>query len=106
MVKRDRGGKEQTRSRWVGLAQVVLVLVVVVVAVVLARAPARVERVASVAVSGGSVQEADVVRPVVKVFQPSATAESLVFQLTGTVGSQRTVRLRSEVTGRLDWVSS
>jgi hypothetical protein len=105
-VKRDNGGKEQAKSRWVGLAQLALVLVVVVVAVILARAPARVERVAPVADSGGSAQEAGAAPPVVEVFQPSATAESLVVELTGTVGSQRTVRLRSEVTGRLGWVSS
>ena len=104
-VERDHGGKERAKSSWVGLAQLALVLVVVVVAVVLARAPARVERVAPVD-SGGSAQEAGAAPPVVEVFQPGATAESLVFELTGTVGSQRTVRLRSEVTGRLSWVSS
>ena len=54
---------------------------------------------------GGSVQQEGAARPVVNVIQLSPTAESLVFELTGRVGTQRAVRLRSQVTGRLVWVS-
>lgn len=101
-AKGDHDRNRQAKSRWMGLAQLALVLAVVVVAVVLARAPERVERVAPVA---GSVQQGGALRPVVNVIQLSPTAESLVFELTGSVSPQRTVRLRSEVTGRLEWVS-
>lgn len=103
--KPDDSGKGQAKSRWVGVAQLALVLALIAVALVLARAPARVERVAPVVGSDGSVQQAEATRPAVSVIQLSPTAESLVFELTGTVGSQRTLRLRSQVTGRLAWVS-
>ena len=103
--KQDGSGKGQARSRWVGWVQLVLVVAGLVVAVVLARAPDRVERVPLVARSGGSVQQDGAVRPVVNVIQLSPISGSLVFELTGTVAPQRVVGLRSEVTGRLDWVS-
>lgn len=82
-----------------------MVLALIAVALVLARAPERVERVAPVVGSDGWVQQGDATRPVVSVIQLSPTAESLVFELTGTVGSQRILKLRSQVTGRLAWVS-
>ena len=98
-------GDGHARSRWIRMAQLALVLAVVVVAVILARAPARVERVAPAAGADGSVRQEGAAPPVVNVIQPSPTAESLVFELTGTVGAQRKLTLRSQVTGRLEWVS-
>lgn len=87
------------RSRWLGFVQVALILAVVAVALYLARAPERVERDA---VSALSAQDS---RPVVSVIHPTRTDQALTVALTGEVSLAQRARLKSEVAGRVVWVS-
>ena len=87
------------RSRWLGFVQVALILAVVAVALYLARAPERVERDA---VSALSAEDS---RPVVSVIHPTRTDQALTVALTGEVSLAQRARLKSEVAGRVVWVS-
>ena len=86
-------------SRWLGFVQVVLILAVVAVALYLARAPERVARDAVPALSPEDT------RPVVGVVQPTPTRHALTVNLTGSVGLSERARVKSEVAGRVIWVS-
>ena len=87
------------RSRWPGFVQVALLLAVVAVALYFARAPDRVERDAD------SAPSAEDARPVVSVIRPAQTDQALAVKLTGSVGLSERARLKSEVAGRVVWVS-
>ena len=100
MVQKSGGSDGRPgRSRWLGFVQVALILAVVAVALYLARAPERVERDA---VSALSAEDS---RPVVSVIHPTRTDQALTVALTGEVSLAQTARLKSEVAGRVVWVS-
>lgn len=93
----DSGGDVRSR-RWTGLAQLGLVILVVLVALYFMRAPSVAEFDDVVAEGGASVPQINVVHPV--------TGRSAVsIGLTGTVGLHGSVKLRSEVRGRVISVS-
>ena len=87
------------RSRWLGFVQIVLILAAVAVALYFARAPDRVEREAVAALS------AEDTRPVVSVIRPAQTDQALTVELTGSVGLSERARIKSEVAGRVTWIS-
>ena len=92
---KDRPGQ----SRWLGFFQIVLILAVIAVALYFARAPERIERETVSALSPEDT------RPVVSVMQPERTGQSLNVELTGAVGLSRRAGVKSEVDGRVAWVS-
>ena len=85
------------RPRWVGLAQLALILLAVVVALYFARAPDRVER--------GPIAGPAQAKPVVTVVRPAPTEHAVTVSLTGAVTLERKTRVVSEVVGRVVWVS-
>lgn len=85
------------KPRWLGFAQIALILLVVAGALYFARAPSRVERQL---VSGSTPTQ-----PVVNVVKPAATEHVVQVDLTGTVTLERKVTVVSEVVGRVVWVS-
>ena len=85
------------KPRWLGFAQIALILLVVAGALYFARAPSRVERQP---VSGSTPSQ-----PVVNVVRPAATEHVVQVDLTGTVTLERKVTVVSEVVGRAVWVS-
>ena len=85
------------RPRWVGFAQLSLIILAIAVALYFARAPDRVER--------GPISGAAQAKPVVSVVKPAAMEHSLALRLTGTVTLERKTRVVSEVVGRVVWVS-
>ena len=85
------------KPRWLGFAQLALIVVAVAVALYFARAPDRVER--------GPITGAAQATPVVSVVKPAATAHMLTLKLTGTVTLERKTTVVSEVVGRVVWVS-
>ena len=85
------------KPRWLGFAQLALIVVAVAVALYFARAPDRVER--------GPITGAAQATPVVSVVKPAATAHTLTLKLTGTVTLERKTTVVSEVVGRVVWVS-
>ena len=85
------------KPRWLGFAQLALILLVIAGALYLARAPSRVEHQA--AASSAQAQ------PVVNVVKPAATEHTIQVDLTGTVTLQGKVTVVSEVVGRVVWVS-
>ena len=85
--------------RWFGFAQLVLLLGVIAIALYFARAPGRVV----LDVASGPSQKAGA--PAVNVFHPVPTEQALTVKLTGTVEVEDKVAVRSEVTGRVVWVS-
>ena len=85
------------RPRWLGFAQLALILLAIVVALYFARAPDRVER--------GPIAGPAQAKPVVGVVKPAATGHAVAFKLTGTVTLERRTRVVSEVVGRVVWVS-
>ena len=87
------------RSRWLGFVQIGLILAVIAVALYFARAPERVERESVSALS------AEAAKPVVSVIRPATTSQALTVEVTGSVGATKRTRLRSEVSGRVIWVS-
>jgi RND family efflux transporter MFP subunit len=92
---KDRPGQ----SRWLGFVQIVLILAVIAVALYFARAPERIERETVSALSPEDT------RPVVSVMQPERAGQSLTVELTGAVGLSERARVKSEVAGRVIWVS-
>ena len=97
--KSDDSKGRPGQSRWLGFAQIVLILAVIAVALYFARAPERIER------ESVSTLSPEDTRPVVSVMQPERTGQSLTVELTGAVGLSESARLRSEVDGRVVWVS-
>ena len=85
------------RPRWLGFAQLALILLAVVVALYFARAPDRVER--------GPIAGPAQAKPVVGIVKPAATGHMLTLKLTGTVTLERKTTVVSEVVGRVVWVS-
>lgn len=85
------------KPRWIGFAQLALIVSALAVALYFARAPDR------------SVREttpgSEKTEPVVNLVQPVSTERALTFDLTGTVTLGRKVRVVSEVVGRVVWVS-
>ncbi len=87
------------RPRWLGFAQLALVIAVIAIALYFARAPVRVER----GVVTDLVSEAS--QPAVSVIHPTPTEQALTVKLTGSVRLTARVRVMSEVVGRVVWVS-
>ncbi len=85
------------KPRWLGFAQLTLILLAIAVALYFARAP---ERVARETITG--VEQAE---PVVNLVQPASVRYALTFDLTGSVTLGRKVGVVSEVVGRVVWVS-
>ena len=85
------------RPRWVGFAQLALILLAIVVALYFARAPDRVQR--------GPIAGPAQAKPVVSIVKPEATEHALTIKLTGTVTLERKTTVVSEVVGRVVWVS-
>ncbi|MDE0114821.1 MAG: hypothetical protein OXN84_21380 [Albidovulum sp.] len=92
----NNGGTAETK-RWLGIAQFAVIILVIAVALYFARAPARVDR-GPIAVAGNET-------PVVEIFKPELSEHVLRINLTGTVTLDRIVKVVSEVTGRVVWVS-
>ena len=87
------------RPRWLGYAQLGLILIAIVVALYFARAPDRVERGATAATTAGPG------KPAVRVVQPGARAYTFAVRVTGTVTLERKTKVVSQVVGRVAWVS-
>ena len=87
------------RPAWFGYAQLGVILVLVVIALYFARAPGRIT-LDTVAGEG-----ADAGKPVVNVIRPMPTEQALTVKLTGAVRAYDQVAVRSEVVGRVVWVS-
>ncbi len=85
------------RPRWLGFAQLALIVLAIVVALYFARAPDRVER--------GPIAGPAQAKPVVSIVKPAATGHALTLKLTGTVTLERKTTVVSEVVGRVVWVS-
>ena len=85
------------RPRWVGFAQLAVILLAIVVALYFARAPSRVER--------GPIAGPAQAKPVVSIVKPEATEHLLTLNLTGSVTLERKTTVVAEVTGRVVWVS-
>ena len=87
------------RPGWFGYVQLGLILLVVAIALYFARAPGRVQ------LDMAAGQAAGESRPVVNVILPAPTEQALTVKLTGTVRAYDQVAVRSEVAGRVAWVS-
>ena len=87
------------RARWMGYAQLVLILAAIGVALYFAQAPSRVERdpISDLAL--------DQAKPTVSVIQPAPTEQALRVDLTGGITLHGKVKVTSEVGGRVVWVS-
>lgn len=85
------------KPRWLGYVQLALIVVAIAVALYFAQAPNRVER--------GPVSGAVQAMPVVSVVKPAATEHVIKVNLTGSVRAERRAKVRSEVVGRVVWVS-
>ena len=84
---------------WTGYAQLGVILVLIAIALYFARAPGR----AGLDVAPGQVENES--RPAVNVIRPEPTEQALTVKLTGTVKAYDQVAVRSEVAGRVTWVS-
>ncbi len=87
------------RPAWFGYAQLGIILILVVIALYFARAPGR------VTLDTAAGEDADAGKPVVNVIRPEPTEQALTVKLTGTVRAYDQVAVRSEVAGRVVWVS-
>ena len=87
------------RPRWMGYAQLVLILAAIGVALYFAQAPSQVERdpISDVAL--------EQVKPTVTVVKPTAAEHSLTVAVTGNVTLEGKARVTSEVAGRVVWIS-
>ena len=97
--KSDDSKGRRGQSRWLGFFQIVLILAVIAVALYFARAPDRVER------DPVSALSAEDTKPVVSIIRPTQTDQALTVALTGSVSLSERARLKSEVAGRVIWVS-
>ena len=87
------------RSKWLGYAQLVLILAAIGVALYFAQAPSQVERDP---ISDVALEQA---KRTVAVVQPAPTEQALTVDLTGGVTLHGNVKVSSEVGGRVVWVS-
>ena len=95
----DQSGEARTDgNRWSGLVQLGVVLAIVIVAIYFMRAP-------TVAEFDDVVAEGAEAAPSVNVVVPTAGRQTLTVNLTGTVRLHGSVRLKSQVHGRVVWVS-
>ena len=87
------------RSKWMGYAQLILILAAIGIALYFAQAPNRMERdpIFDLAL--------DQAKPTVSVIQPAPTEQALRVDLTGGVTLHGKVKVTSEVGGRVIWVS-
>ena len=92
-------GRTANRPRWLGYAQLGLIIVVVLAALYLARAPARVP------IESPAELAAKDVRPTVRVIHPTPTEHALTVRLTGNVTIETSISIAAEVGGRVTWVS-
>ena len=88
------------RSKWMGYAQAILILAAIGIALYFAQAPKRMER------DPISDVKLDQAKPTVSVVQPVPTEQALRVDLTGGVTLRETVKVMSEIGGRVVWVSS
>lgn len=90
---------ESGRPRWLGIVQLAAILLVIVIALYFARAPSRVARdvVTDLAAEKG--------KPTVSVIKPKPTRQAVAIQLTGSVRVDERARVRSQVAGRVVWIS-
>ncbi len=93
----SEAGSSHMRSKWLGYAQLAIIFLAIAVALYLARAPNRAERV----LSSGAAQST----PAVSVVTPNATQYVVTKTLTGTIRAEKRVTVRSQVPGRIAWVS-
>ena len=93
------GAVAEQRS-WRGYAQIALIVLALAVAWYFARAP----RVGPVP-GDAAVESAAAVLPTAAVVRPAATDQALTIHLTGTVSVREATAVRSEVPGRVVWVS-
>ncbi len=87
------------QAKWMGYAQLILILAAIGIALYFAQAPSRVER------NPISDLEIDQAKPSVSVIQPAPTAHALTVDLTGGITLHGKVNVTSEVGGRVAWVS-
>ena len=87
------------RPKWMGYAQLVLILAAIGVALYFAQAPSSVER------DPISDLAPEQTKPTVAVIQPAPTEHALTVNLTGGVTLHGKVKVTSEVGGRVVWVS-
>ena len=87
------------RPRWMGYAQLVLILAAIGVALYFAQAPSQVERdpISDVAL--------DQAKPTVETIKPAAGEHALTVDVTGGVTLVGKARITSEVAGRVTWIS-
>ena len=87
------------RPKWMGYAQLILILAAIGVALYFAQAPSGVDRdpISDLAI--------DQAKPTVAVIQPAPTEQALRVDLTGGVTLHGNVKVSSEVGGRVVWVS-
>ena len=87
------------RPKWMGYAQLVLILAAIAVALYFAQAPSHVDRdpISDVGL--------DQVKPTVSVIKPAPTEQALTVDLTGGVTLAGKARVTSEVAGRVVWIS-
>ena len=87
------------RPKWMGYAQLILILAAIGVALYFAQAPSGVDRdpISDLAI--------DQAKPTVAVIQPVPTEQALRVDLTGGVTLHGNVKVSSEVGGRVVWVS-
>ena len=91
----DRSG----RPKWMGYAQLALILAAIGVALYFAQAPSQVDRQAI------SDLTADQAKPTVAVIKPAPTEQALTVEVTGGVSLRGKARITSEVAGRVAWIS-
>ena len=87
------------RPKWMGYAQLALILAAIGVALYFAQAPSSVDREP---ISDLAVEQ---VKPTVAVVNPTPTEQALTVDLTGGVTLHGNVKISSEVGGRVVWVS-
>ena len=90
---------ESSRPRWLGIVQLAAILLVIVIALYFARAPSR------VALDAAPDLTAEKGKPTVSVITPQPVKQALTVRLTGSVRVEERAKVRSEVTGRVVWIS-
>ena len=93
-------GDGPAQAAWRGYAQIALIVLGLAVVWYFARAPR-----ATLLPDDAALEAAGVALPEVEVVQPRPTAQALTIHLTGTVSLQERTTVRSEVPGRIVWVS-
>lgn len=92
-------GDQPVRPAWLGYVQLGVIVIVIAIALYFARAPGRGDFDATAA------KVAEQSKPVVSVIRPEPTGQALTVKLTGTVRMYDQVAVRSEVAGRVVWIS-